>query len=179
MITDVRARGGDEAEAGVPFVPEVRFRHKILWWRTEGFYRVRFVDKYYPICGHHFWDNDDGATTVCKALGFSRGARWATEDKYDVDAMPVGKCKAGEPLTKCTGGGNEWGDLNGLHGWCKKGNTIGVKVICDPPGVCVGRGWVPYIDFTENYAYGDFSNVTGKPVYSIPDMCVCVCVCVC
>ena len=107
-------------QAGVPFVPEVRFQ-----------------DKYHPICGHFFWDNDDGATTICKALGFSRGTRWTTEDKYDVDAMPVGKCKAGEPLTKCTGGGNAWGDFNYRDGYCNRGNTIGVKVICDPPGVCV------------------------------------------
>ena len=98
---------------GEAFVPEVLY---------EG--------RYYPICGNWFWDTDDGATTVCKALGFFSGKKKKTSEKYQVDAMPVGTCKSGEPLDKCTLGGNAWGNFNYNSGWCKKGNPIGVQVVC-------------------------------------------------
>ena len=73
---------------GKAFVPEVLF---------EG--------EYYPICGHKFWDNDDGATTLCKHVGFQKGTSQKIKNEYNVDSMPVGRCKPGEELMKCTGGG--------------------------------------------------------------------------
>ena len=115
-----RRQGGLTVQAGRAFVPEVLYQ-----------------DKYYPICGHYFWDNDNGATTVCKTLGFNSGTRQYTRIAYDVDSMPVGKCNSGQELTKCTSGGNAWGNLNYNNGWCKKGNPIGVTVTCDnPTGAC-------------------------------------------
>ena len=116
----VRAQGGKKVEAGKAFVPEVLFEKK-----------------YFPICGHFFWDNDNGATAVCKLLGFKSGKRGKTSAAFDVDAMPVGDCKPGEPLTKCTGGGNGWGQLDYRNGWCKKGTKVGVTVTCSNPGACV------------------------------------------
>ena len=110
----VRRQDGKKPIAGEAFVPEVLYK-----------------GQYYPICGHYFWDNDDGATTVCKALGFISGKVKKTEAKYTVDAMPVGQCKSGEPLDKCTGGKNAWGNLDYQNGWCKKGKAIGVQVICE------------------------------------------------
>lgn len=103
--------------AGKGFVPEVLYQ-----------------GKYYPICGHYFWDSQDGATTVCKALGFSSGKFKRTNAKYDVDSMPVGRCSKGQPLNKCTFGGNGWGNLNYRSGWCKKGTSIGVQVVCTGSG---------------------------------------------
>ena len=50
---NVRAAGGVEIESGVPFVPEVQFE-----------------DSFYPICGHQFEFNFNGATLVCQQLGF-------------------------------------------------------------------------------------------------------------
>ena len=100
-------------QAGKAFVPEVLFK-----------------GKYYPICGHYFWDNNNGATTICKMLGFNKGVKQNTRVAYKKDSMPVGDCKPGQPLTKCTGGGNGWGNLNYRNGWCKKGLNIGVKVTC-------------------------------------------------
>ena len=89
---------------------------------------VLFEGKYHPICGHYFWDNDNGATAFCKLLGFKSGSYQSTRVKYDVDAMPVGDCKLGEELTKCTGGGNAWGKFDDRKGWCTKGKSIGVTV---------------------------------------------------
>ena len=92
-----------------------------------------YYGKYYPICGHYFWDGV-GAKTVCKELGLSGGKFTNPQQAYDMDAMPVGNCKDGEPLYKCTAGGNGWGDFDfGMHGqakWCRKGNKVKVLITC-------------------------------------------------
>ena len=115
LIDDVRAQGGKVVKAGEAFVPEAMFQ-----------------GKYYPICAHGFADNEYGAASFCKLLGFNSGMANKTGTVYDVDALLIGKCKSGEELTKCTGGLNYWGDLL----TCKKGDTVGVNVICNDPGVC-------------------------------------------
>ena len=108
--------------AGKAFVPEVF--HNDAW---------------YPICGPAFWDSDDGATTVCRAFGYYVGKIKRTEEIYNGDAMPVGSCRSGEPLDVCTGGGNAWGDPGGNISFnngsisCKKGNRIGIQIICTFP----------------------------------------------
>ena len=117
-IAIVRADDGKEVVWGQAFIPE-----------------VLYGGKWYPVCGPGFWDSDDGATTVCNAFGFYIGKIKRTEETYNVDSMPVGRCKSGEPLWKCTGGGNAFGNLNFRFSQyenitCKKGNRIGVQVIC-------------------------------------------------
>merc|ERR1719291_446774 len=97
---------------------------------------VCYNGEFYRICGHFFWDNDDGATTVCKALGFNSGKRPDSGDRslgLSEDAMPVGTCKAGESLDKCTGspGFNAWGDFGNHNGWCKAGQNAGFRMYCD------------------------------------------------
>jgi hypothetical protein len=87
---------------------------------------------YYPICGHHFWDNHRGAAIFCQALGFTSGAKVATRRAYSVDAMPVGNCEEAPSLTKCLykDGVSAWGDLDYDGGRCNAGREIGVKVAC-------------------------------------------------
>ena len=89
---------------------------------------VSYKGKWYPICGHHFWDNHHGANTLCKQLGFSSGKQSPTKAKFSVDAMPVGNCGASQRLNKCNQGGNAWGNFAYSNGWCKKGTAIGVTV---------------------------------------------------
>jgi hypothetical protein len=91
---------------------------------------VNYRGKWYPVCGHYFWDNDHGATTFCKALGFTKGVRGKRGAKFAVDAMPVGKCRPGQNFKQCNIGGNAWGNFNYRNGWCKKGHGIGVAVKC-------------------------------------------------
>ena len=69
---------------------------------------------WYPICGPGFWDSDDRATTVCNALGFYTGKVKRTEETYSVDAVTWGNFSFGR-----------YENSN-----CKKGNRIGVRVIC-------------------------------------------------
>ena len=110
---DVRAASGAAVEAGVAFVPEVLYK-----------------SKWYPICGHYFWDNKHGAETICKGLGFPTGTLQKTSKHYDSDAMRVGACKVGEQLRSCTAGGNVWGQLDTSGGRCKKGHRVGITVTC-------------------------------------------------
>merc|ERR1719272_2286609 len=89
-----------------------------------------FESKWYPICGHNFWDNNDGATTVCNKLGYARGIRKKTKTTFKVNAMQVGACKKDEPMNNCTGGRNEFGPGGIKDKNCKAGSKIGVNVIC-------------------------------------------------
>ena len=102
-------------EEGQPFVPEVLYK-----------------DTYYPICGRNFWDDNNGATTVCKFFGFNKGKNRITMTGYDVFAMPVGRCNPGEELTKCTAGGNAWGAFTAD---CKRGKRIGIVMTCTEPSM--------------------------------------------
>jgi hypothetical protein len=110
---DVRVASGSTIGAGLDLYPEVNYR-----------------GKWYPVCGHYFWDNDHGATSFCKALGFAKGVRGKRGAKFAVDAMPVGKCRPGQNFKQCNIGGNAWGNFNYRNGWCKKGHGIGVAVKC-------------------------------------------------
>ena len=115
-----RSQSGLAVKEGKAFVPEVLFK-----------------GQYYPICGREFWDNNNGATIVCKTFGFNSGTLAKTGGKFGIDSMPAGRCSPTDAdLTKCTGGGNTWGDLSAREGTCKKGNEIGFTVTCKDPGLC-------------------------------------------
>merc|ERR1712196_654130 len=87
-----------------------------------------------PICGHWFWDDDVGATAVCKALGFSSstvGTVTKTKETFSVQAEKIGRCKAGEKLSECSAGGNSWGEYkNPNTDGCGPGKEVGVQVSC-------------------------------------------------
>ena len=117
----VRAEGGSAIVRGQAFYPEVF--HGGTW---------------HPICGHYYWDDDEGASAVCRALGFERGTRQITRRRSPGDAMPVGRCRAGEALTACTAGGNAWGRLSYRGSYCATGQRVGVQVTCRGAGA--GQG---------------------------------------
>lgn len=127
----VRARDG--AQATEWFTPEVYF---------DGVWR--------PVCGHCFWDNNEGASRICMdlQLGFTAGkVRKVGSAPYPEDSMPIGTCKSqdnGKPqlLRRCgqQSSGNcdgvVWGDLNwrkaDTNGNClstsaKKSNQVQIK----------------------------------------------------
>lgn len=99
----------------VPVYPEIHWHGS--WW---------------PICGHWFWDNDEGAATFCRMLGFESGKRKVTRAIRPRDAIVVGNCKRLETLTECSGGQNHFGDpaKNPKAAMCAKGQNIGVQVTC-------------------------------------------------
>jgi len=85
---------------------------------------------WYPVCGHYFRDTNNGATAICKRLGFTSGQVYFTQEIYEKDSMPIGNCNAGEVLTSCNLGGNAWGNFDYSNGQCKAGLHIGVNVSC-------------------------------------------------
>ena len=110
----VRVKGGAKVEIGKNFVPEVSYK-----------------GRYFPICAHGFDHN--GATAVCKALGLGDGLAEFSQDKtHSTSAMPVGKCKPGEILDKCTGGNNAFGNVNAFGHACTANKAGVVEVKCGP-----------------------------------------------
>jgi len=91
-----------------------------------------------PICGHYFWDNNDGASTFCKKLGHKKGGI-ITEgrggEKTEVtkkDSFWVGLCGSGEDLLHCSKSCNL--------------RTIGVGKVCG--GNKCGKGQVKNFHIT-------------------------------
>ena len=76
---------------------------------------VKRSRKWVPICGHYFWDNNNGATLFCEQLGFPEGkiigGTYGTGDRYTLqkDALKIGKCTNGDSWLSCTGGCNDLG----------------------------------------------------------------------
>jgi hypothetical protein len=112
----VRAAGGQALVAGdIPFTPEIKF---------DG--------AYFPVCGLDFWDNDEGASALCRLAGHALGGKVIrTNEAYTKDAMPIGKCNPDEDIANCTAGGNAYGDLTYQKGVCTAGNPVGVQIVCN------------------------------------------------
>ena len=83
--------------------------------------------KWSPICGHYFWDNQNGATAFCKTLGYPSGSLERTNNKYDEDSIQVGHCNLGEELMACTGAGSKYRSDTDL---CQRGNSVGIRITC-------------------------------------------------
>eukprot|EP01047_Picozoa_sp_COSAG01_P058277 COSAG01_NODE_6846_length_3471_cov_17.654804_4_plen_296_part_00 len=97
---------------------------------TDWYPEVSYKGQWYPVCGHYFWDNDHGANTFCKMLGFEKGTRGRKYRTLNKDAMPVGNCAPGQHFNKCNGGGNAWGNFRQKSGWCMQGKRVGISVKC-------------------------------------------------
>jgi len=94
---------------------------------------VSYQSSWYPICGHYFWDNNDGATLICQQLGFDAGTLTRSNTPFPVVAMHPGRCSdSDESLTSCSLGANYWQDplthRNSQH--CAAGTRASVMVTC-------------------------------------------------
>ena len=93
-----------------------------------------------PICGHGFWDSQDGAKAFCRELGFSGGEFTKMDASYGKHAIRVGKCGPGESIGSC-GGAKRYK----LVGTCMSGKDVKVTISCDghTPGSeiisCIGN----------------------------------------
>jgi hypothetical protein len=92
----------------------------------RGVAEISMNGHWVPICGHFFWDNDEGATTFCKKLGYAAGIRHHTRQTFEVDSFEIGECGAGEALNACTLDNN----YRSFTNWCSAGNAIGVEIEC-------------------------------------------------
>jgi hypothetical protein len=140
----VRSADGKTVQGDIPFVPEILF---------EGTYR--------PICANDFAGNREGAAAVCRELGFDNGAFVkVTNAKYEQDAVAVGRCKAGERIDECTGGGNSLT----LESACGAGKSVGMEITCHYkcrkfPAETLDElhfpNCLPYIDVEKTYLIAD------------------------
>ncbi len=111
----MRAAGGQAALGDVPFTPEI----------------VHDDGSYYPVCGIGFADNDEGASALCRRMGYNYGGKSIrTNAIYAKDAMSIGRCNPGEGVESCTAGGNAYGDFTS-GGACAAGNPVGVQIVCN------------------------------------------------
>jgi hypothetical protein len=114
-LPDLRTAGGQAPPGDIPFTPEIEH---------EG--------HYVPVCGIGFWDNDEGASALCRLAGYSQGGNVVrTNTTYAKDAMPIGKCHAGEDVESCSAGENAYGDFTFQGGACTAGNPVGVEIVCN------------------------------------------------
>ena len=63
-----------------------------------------------PICGHYFWDNQEGAKLFCKKLGHNSGnfSGKGSGEIYSIDSFRIGKCNSGDKWESCSGGCNDY-----------------------------------------------------------------------
>merc|ERR1719336_889951 len=88
-----------------------------------------YEKKWWPICGHYFWDNEHGAETFCKKLGYTGGKLEKHRKKLSVEALLIGVCKPGQSLDKCTGNCNNYLSDEKCSN-CASGQHVGIKAIC-------------------------------------------------
>jgi len=84
------------------------------------------------ICGHNFWNNQEGAKAFCKQLGYTDGT-FTKSGKHNEHQLRVGTCNAGEALASCTGGSNDYK----INGDCKVNqddNAITISCVGHNPG---------------------------------------------
>jgi hypothetical protein len=108
---------------------------------TKFMPEIEYAGHYYPICGLNFWDNDEGASALCRLAGYRHGGIVIrTNAALAKDGMPIGKCYPGEDVDSCSAGGNAYGDFSYQEGACAAGQPVGVEVVCTQQ---VGESAVP------------------------------------
>jgi len=73
------------------------------------------------ICGHWFWNNNNGATAVCNRLGYSSGT-WTRTNEYapDGQAFMIGSCNNPSDFPNCYSQPN-----------CNGGDAPTIRITCD------------------------------------------------
>ena len=116
--------------------------HGDVWLKDDGTPFIFSNFTWSPICGHYFWDNENGANLFCKKLGFENGTVYPKkytpsrhQFRYSQDAFKVGKCNSGDSsITRCRGGCNDY-RLGGRcsdndEANCDQGQNVGIKITC-------------------------------------------------
>ena len=100
----------------------------------DGTPLLYYDHKWSPICGHSFRDDNNGATTFCKKLGYGSGKVTRINGRYPVANLRIGKCRAGQELISCTAGGN-YLNYNILeYRYCTPTESASISITCDQKG---------------------------------------------
>ena len=95
---------------------------------------IYYSGKWMPICGHHFWNNNNGATLFCQQLGYHRGIIKQESKSRQVplpnDGFRIGECKKNDIWPHCAGGCSDH-TVGGTHcSDCQSGAMAGLKIEC-------------------------------------------------
>ena len=71
---------------------------------ADGTPKVFWANAWRPICGHWFWDNNNGAKSVCQRIGYSNGELSRTNGAYSEDAISLGRCNSNDDILSCSRG---------------------------------------------------------------------------
>ena len=90
-------------------------------------------NQWIPICGHYFWDNQEGASLFCKKIGYSKGSISRKHGKYPQDSFRIGKCNAGDDWSSCKGGCNGYtiGGACANGASCDKEQHVKIEITCE------------------------------------------------
>ena len=97
--------------------------------------KICYNGRLVPICGHYFWENNNGARLFCKMLGKGGGNVNKNQDiELTEDAYYAGTCSSADKnITKCSAGGNHHtlGGTEFLGGSsCNKGSKAAISIGC-------------------------------------------------
>ena len=98
---------------------------------SDGIPYVFWSGDWSPICGHWFWNDQNGAKSFCQKLGFADGSFNKENSEYCEDAIEIGTCRPGEMISSCTGGSNKYKKTE----WCQAGGDNAVKITIS----CIGN----------------------------------------
>ena len=101
----------------------------------EDIAKICYNDRLVPICGHYFWENNNGAHLFCKLLGKGggtvekNGRMELTEDAYY-----AGQCSSTDKkITECSAAGNHHilggSEMFGSSS-CNKGSKAAIYIEC-------------------------------------------------
>ena len=102
----------------------------------DGTPLVYWGNTWMPICGHFFWDNQNGAKLFCEKMGYTSGkfSGRGSGQKYSLDSFKIGNCNDGDKWESCSGGCNEYeagGKCNDSWGsYCTKGQEVKITIKC-------------------------------------------------
>ena len=102
-------------------------------------------DTWSPICGHHFWNDHNGATKFCEQLGcffggtvkplFGNYMDHLRNTSYAKDALLLGRCLKGDIWGECHGGYDNENEQGKYHGGdfsesCRAGHPVRINITC-------------------------------------------------
>ena len=127
--------------------------------QEEKYPEIWFNDKWSPICGHYFWENDYGATLFCQKLNsnYTFGKSKKRLDRsLASNGITVGECTSQDKsLLSCTGRCNDLQE-GGLScgqsgGKCDVGERALVEVECSSGSIGIFMVLVKNLNFGDNF----------------------------